>query len=63
MLDWIRERITSIALSAAAAIIALELITPSIFDFVFDLILLGLIGVVAKLHKRKPDPTLGRRGP
>ena len=34
------------ALSAAVAIVGLQLITPGIFDFVFDLILVALIGIV-----------------
>jgi uncharacterized membrane protein len=49
---WLRKRVTAAALSAASVIIALQLITPGVFDFIFDLILLGIIAVVGRLANR-----------
>jgi hypothetical protein len=53
MWPWIKKRITGVALAAASTILVLEFITPSILDFIFDLILLGLIAVVGWANK--PD--------
>lgn len=50
---YLRERALAAVLAAASAIVALELITPGIFDFVFDLILLGLIALVGVLSRGK----------
>jgi hypothetical protein len=53
MWPWLKQRITAVALAAASTIIFLEFITPAVFDFIFDLMLLGLIAVVGWANK--PD--------
>lgn len=50
-MDWIKRHLMSSALSAASAIIALQLVVPGVFDFIFDLVLLALIAAVTKLAK------------
>jgi hypothetical protein len=51
-LHWLRVRALSAALSVAATISFLSLISPSWLDFLFDLIMVGLILVVGKLARR-----------
>lgn len=51
MIEWLRERLLAAALSAAGTITVLSLISPAWLDFMFDLIMVGLIFVVAKLRK------------
>lgn len=56
---WIKARITSAALSAASALIVLQFVLPGIFDFLADLIILGLIWVVGYVKDSQPAPPRG----
>jgi len=51
--EWLRARILGVALSAASFITLVSLIMPPWIDFVFDLIMVGLVAVVGKLARRK----------
>jgi hypothetical protein len=51
--DWVRVRIMGVALSAAAFISMVSLISPAWLDFVLDLAMVGIIAIVGKLAKRK----------
>jgi hypothetical protein len=53
MMDWIRHRATATALSVASVLIGVKLLTSSIFDFAFDIIVLGLILFVGKINGRR----------
>lgn len=55
MFMWIRRRVTTAALTAASAVIMLEFVTPAVFDFIFDLVLLGLIGIVGLVNNNVKD--------
>ena len=52
-LAWLRKRVLAAALSAAATISVLSFLSPAWLDFVFDLVMIGLIAVVGALSK--PD--------
>jgi len=52
-IDWLRVRILSVALSAAAFISMFSLIAPAWLDFVLDLSMIGLIAAVGKLARRR----------
>jgi hypothetical protein len=54
-LKWIKARIAAVALSTASVITALQLVTPSFLDLLFNLIVLGLLYAVIKLNGR-PQP-------
>lgn len=55
MVDWIKRRITATALSVAGAIVFLQLtIMPPFLDFVGDLMLMGLIGLVGWTNSQNP---------
>ena len=51
--EWLKQRILGAALSAAATITFLSLISPAWLDFMFDLIMVGLIAVVGRLAKER----------
>lgn len=51
LIRWLRKRVLAAALSAAATITFLSLISPAWLDFMFDLIMVALIAVVGKLAK------------
>lgn len=51
LMDWLKRRVLAAALSAAATITFLSLISPAWLDFMFDLIMVGLIALVGKLAK------------
>jgi hypothetical protein len=51
VLAWLRLRLLGVALSIAAFITFISLITPAWMDFIFDLAMMGLIAVAAKLAK------------
>jgi hypothetical protein len=51
--NWVRGRILGVALSAAAFISMVSLISPAWLDFVLDLSMVGLIAIVGKLARRK----------
>lgn len=53
MIDWLKRRVLAAALSAAATITFLSLISPAWLDFMFDLIMVGLIAIVGKLAKER----------
>lgn len=53
---WLKDRITSAALSAATALIVLQFILPGIFDFMADLILLFLIWLVGFVKDSRQAP-------
>lgn len=50
-MGWIKQRMLAAALAAATTITFLSLISPAWLDFMFDLIMVGLIGLVGKLAK------------
>jgi hypothetical protein len=52
-MEWIRKRATATLLSAATAVVMLQLVVPAIFDFIFDLILIGLVGLAAFINGDK----------
>lgn len=52
ILEWLRKRILAAAISAAATISVLSIISPAWLDFMFDLVMIGLIAVVGRLNKR-----------
>lgn len=49
--EWLRRHSTGTALSVTAALIGVKTILPGIFDFVIDLAVLGIVWVVAQLHR------------
>lgn len=53
MPEWLKKNIITSAMSAATAILLLEFVVPGIFDFVFDLVLLGIIYMVGKISASK----------
>lgn len=53
MVEFVKGHIQGAAISAALTISALSLVTPAFFDFFFDMIMVGLIWVVAKTRKPK----------
>lgn len=52
---WIKQRILAAALSAAATIAFISFLSPAWLDFMFDLIMIGLIFIVGKLTREKAD--------
>lgn len=52
ILEWLRKRILAAAISAAATIAVLSFLSPPWLDFMFDLVMIGLITLVGKLSKR-----------
>ncbi|HMF68911.1 MAG TPA: hypothetical protein VK602_15040 [Phyllobacterium sp.] len=52
MMGWLKERVLAVALAAASTIAFLSLISPWWMDFMFDVIMVGLIAVVGKLVRR-----------
>ena len=52
MFDFVRQRATATALSAATVIVGLQLILPAMFDLIFDILLLGLIWFAGKFSAR-----------
>lgn len=53
MFVWLKQRLTAAALTAASAIIVLELINPwGIFDFLLDCVLFVLIAAVGWANKK-----------
>jgi len=51
-MDWLRQRVLAAALSAAATITVLSILSPAWLDFMFDIILFGLIYVVSRLKEK-----------
>ena len=51
MMGWLKDRILAVALTAASTIAFLSLISPWWMDFVFDLTMVGLIGIVGRLAR------------
>jgi len=51
-MGWLKERVLAVALAAASTIAFLSLISPWWMDFMFDVIMVGLIAVVGKLVRR-----------
>lgn len=54
VLAWFKKRIAAVALTTASVITALQLITPSFLDLLFNLIVLGLLYAVIKLGGTVP---------
>lgn len=54
VLQWVKKRIAAVALTTASVITALQLITPSFLDLLFNLIVLGLLYAVIKLGGHAP---------
>ncbi len=50
-MEFLKKKIVAVALSASATIAVLSFISPMGLDFMFDLVNIGLIALVAKLHK------------
>jgi hypothetical protein len=53
MIDWLKQRVLAASLSAAVMLILVQTILPSVFDFIFDLMLIALIWVVGVVTKAK----------
>lgn len=51
MMDWLRKHALAWTTSAAATITALQLVTPTMIDWLFDIIVVGLVWAAAKLAK------------
>ena len=49
-MEWIRNRATATLLSAATAVVMLQLVVPAVFDFLFDLILIGIVGLASFIN-------------
>jgi hypothetical protein len=52
-LDWARQRILGVAISAASFVTLVSLIAPAWLDFLLDLSMVGLIALVGKLARKK----------
>jgi ABC-type bacteriocin/lantibiotic exporter with double-glycine peptidase domain len=48
---WAKHRALGVILSIAAFLTMLSLFTPSVFDFVIDLAMIGLIALAGKLAR------------
>ena len=48
MKDFIKEHVISTGMTVASALVVMQMILPGVFDFVFDLALLGIIYAVGK---------------
>lgn len=53
LIGWLKQRVLAAALSAATTITFLSLISPAWLDFMFDLIMVGLIALVGKLARNR----------
>ncbi|BCH33234.1 hypothetical protein MesoLjLc_51640 [Mesorhizobium sp. L-8-10] len=54
MPEWLQKRIQAAALSTASVIVVLQAtILPGIFDFITDLMLIGIIWIAGKSGNRK----------
>ena len=53
MMGWLKERVLAVALAAASTIAFLSLISPWYLDFMFDVIMVGLIAIVGRLAKQR----------
>jgi hypothetical protein len=51
-MDWLRNHVLAWSTSSAATLVGLRLVTPSLIDFVFDILTVGLVFVAAKLAKK-----------
>lgn len=50
MIDYIKGRVVGAALSAASVLVVMQLFLPSMFDLLFDLMMVGLVYVAAKFN-------------
>jgi hypothetical protein len=48
---WLRARALSVALTAAGTITFLSLISPAWLDFMFDLVMIGIVAVIGRIAK------------
>jgi len=53
-MDWLKKKTTEVLLTVAGAVVMLQLIVPPVFDFIFDLVLLGLVGLASFVNKAGP---------
>lgn len=49
--DWLKQKATTLALTAATVIALLQLILPALFDLIFAGLMIGLIWIVAKVSR------------
>jgi hypothetical protein len=61
--EWVQQRVTSAALSAASALVILQFVLPGLFDFLADLIILGLIWVVGYVKDNPPPKNYKEAAP
>ena len=48
-MDWLRRHVLGWATSAAATLTALQLVAPPLFDWVLNVLVVGLVALAAKL--------------
>lgn len=49
---WLKGHVLEWATASALTLTLLQMVTPSIFDWIFDFIVVGLVWLAAKLSKR-----------
>lgn len=54
MLELLKRKARAAVISAAAVLVAMQLLLPSFFDLVFDVILLGLVVLMGRLETDQP---------
>jgi hypothetical protein len=50
-MEWLRKKATEVLLTVAGAVVMLQLIVPPVFDFIFDLVMLALVGIASFINK------------
>jgi hypothetical protein len=50
-MDWIKDKIAEVTLTAALGLAALQIITPMFVDLVFDGLIIGLMWIGTKSSK------------
>lgn len=51
MYDWARSHVLGWATSAALTLTLLQMATPTIFDWIFDFMVVALVWIAAKLSR------------
>lgn len=52
-MKWLRGHVVAWATSAALTLTLLQIVTPSVFDWVFDFAVVGLVWLSAKLSAQR----------
>lgn len=51
MLDWIKDKVAELTLTASLGLAALQIITPMMIDVVFDGLIIGLMYIASKINR------------